>query len=507
MLEPSEKTGDVSPASRRYVTFVPLVALLLFLGALFWAKSQDPFSRRWFTLKTEDHTSFNCVAVLPKPLRRYPVILYAHGSSDSLMTDGDALRQMAELGLATVSLDYDQTNPAAFDAQWTALLQHLSRQTWADTNAIAWVGSSLGANLISNYAQNHPSAPPQLLVLISAQGLPQTPDPRCPVLLIHGDQDEIFPVADTQRLAAALQSNNVPVTLKILPGLSHSLEPEGGVIFRCVGESCLTHLSGPNPWPQYHSLAQWQAGAPPLWPFLLPAGIDIAWRFWVRQKPGARPPAAPSKSEILLRCLAVVLALWAGTETALHLATPHFAVSPATLKLARRILVHPKERSAFEYLAAPPVWAGVKLQTLLDHAELAGYNRQLVNWQLDDPLFRDSVLSPVITPHPGERLDWRRPLWEEFYPRIRHETALADAVRIIVRHLRERVTVVSLPNLPHEVPDIWRRQITDPRGFAIIYVAALRSAGVPARLAAPGQTEYWSGEKWQSAPLPVMLEW
>src|SRR5450756_658863 len=33
------------------------LVILLFLGALFWAKQQDPFSRRWFTLKTADHGS------------------------------------------------------------------------------------------------------------------------------------------------------------------------------------------------------------------------------------------------------------------------------------------------------------------------------------------------------------------------------------------------------------------------------------------------------------------
>ena len=82
------------------LTNIHVLVLLLFLGALFWAKEQDPFSRKWFTLKTADHGSVKCVAVLPKPMRQYPVIIYAHGSGGTLMNDGNDLRQMAELGLA-----------------------------------------------------------------------------------------------------------------------------------------------------------------------------------------------------------------------------------------------------------------------------------------------------------------------------------------------------------------------------------------------------------------------
>jgi dienelactone hydrolase len=524
---------------------------------LFWARSQDPFSRRWFTLKTEDHASFDCVTVLPKPLRRCPVVVYAHASGGNLMEDGTDLRQMAELGLATVSLDYNQTNEVAFAAQWTDLLHYLARQKWADTNAIAWVGSSLGANWIFDLARRDavaamPVPKPQLLVLLSGAGL--APDATaqatahglpCPVLLIHGDQDEVFPVADTERLAAWLQTNGQPVTLKILPGLPHVLDPEREVVFRGVGEYCLSHLAGGNAWQHYHSLMQWQLEAPALWWFLLPALAAVIWRFWWRRKPVIRaapgsgsvtisaeasavvpmgnqgtaapgpvtePAARPgrvalSPGDIGLRWLAFLLATWALAETALHLVTPHFLVNPTTLSVARRILVQPKDKEDFEYLAAQPIWTDAKLQTLLDHAQLAGYNRQLVNWQLDEKLFRDAVLSPVIMGAPGERLDWRRPLWEEFYPRIRHEVALTDAARIIVRHLRERVTIAALPGLPRQVPEIWRRQITDQTGFAIIYVAALRSAGVPARLNARAETEYWSGDRWQTAPPPAIISW
>ena len=271
---------------RPFFGFVPLLVILLFLGALFWAKEQDPFSRKWFTLKTADHSSFKCAAVLPKPMRQHTVVIYAHGSGGSLMNDGNDLRQMAELGLAVVSLEYNQTNDAAFAKEFEALLHYLGRQKWANTNAIAWAGFSLGANRMLDFALQHPEQQPQLLVQLSGAGLPEgqtnsrLASLHCPVLLVHGEQDEIFPVADTKQLALVLQARGLPVELKIIPGASHGMEPERGVVLHGIGEYCLSHLAGKDAWRNYHSIAQWQAEAPPLWLFCLPAA---AWAIgWLR---------------------------------------------------------------------------------------------------------------------------------------------------------------------------------------------------------------------------------
>jgi hypothetical protein len=226
-----------------------------------------------------------------------------------------------------------------------------------------------------------------------------------------------------------------------------------------------------------------------------------------RPERGVPSVRAGSWHTIWLRWLAWVLAAVAGVETLVYAGTPFLSVGGRTLAVARHGLVSPKERADFETLAARPIWQDQKLKTLLDHVELAVYNRELINWKLDQTNYEDYVLSPVITGKPGEQLNWRRPLWEEFYPRIRHENFPADAAQIVVRHLRERVTVVVGPNLPHEVPDIWLRQLTDQIGFEIIYVAALRSVGVPARLDAAGQAELFADGKWQAAPEPAVMTW
>jgi dienelactone hydrolase len=546
--------------SLRLASF-PVLVLLLFFGALFWAKEQDPFSRKWFTLKTANHGSVKCVAVLPKPIRRCPVIIYAHGSGGTLMNDGNDLRQMAELGLAVVSLEYNQTNEAAFAVQFETLLQYLGHQRWANTNAIAWVGFSMGANRMYDFGLQRPEQQPQLLVQLSGAGLPEgqtysrLKSIRCPLLFVHGDQDEVFPLSDIKRLASHLLTNGLSVELKIIPGTPHGMEPERGVVFRSIGEYCRSHLTGTNTWGDYHSIAQWQAEAPPLWLFWLPAvawavgwligrlrkftspipvgqscrsapisppasaatlaepqartSLCSFWRKFGRRGNAALPwgPRPLKRCEIILRWLAVILATWALAETAIHLVTPRFFVNDATLSIARRFLVQPKEHADFENLAAQPIWHHQRLKTLLEHVELAGYNRELINWQLDDKVYRDFVLSPVITSSSDEQLNWRRPLWEEFYPRIRKEQSPEDAAKIVVRHLRERVTIAALPDLPHDVPEIWLKQITDETGFEIIYVAALRSVGVPARLDPHHRAEFWDGNKWRAAPSPSVISW
>ena len=58
--------------------------------------------------------------------------------------------------------------------------------------------------------------------------------------------------------------------------------------------------------------------------------------------------------------------------------------------------------------------------------------------------------------------------------------------------------------LPSAVAEIWQRQITSERGFEAVYVAALRSVGIPARLGPQGRAEFWTGSAWQAAPCPLV---
>jgi hypothetical protein len=374
--------------------------------------------------------------------------------------------------------------------------------------------------------------------------------------LVHGERDEVFPLADAQRVAAWLGTNAVPVELKLFPGEGHGFGSNRLLLFRALGEQCLTRLKGGQALENYRSILSWQAQAKPLWLYWIPAIVWVGWCWCARaRKPetnsNAQCPNAPSQPqrsgfchsllrawdlfrasgfgfriwepstwwyrqraparlnrwEIVLRWAAVILVTAALGQTALHLVPPRLAITPRTLAIARKHLVQPKERSDFEFLAAKPFWPGKRLKILLEHVELANYNRELINWKLDDQIYRDYVLSPEIDPAADGDMNWRRPLWENFYPRIRKENSPEDAAEIIVRFLRERVTIAEGDRFPLEIADIWQRQITNARGFEAVYVAALRSAGVPGRLDSRHRAEFWTGARWQAAPRPLLEAW
>jgi predicted esterase len=96
----------------------------------------------------------------------------------------------------------------------------------------------MGAGRILDFVLQHPEQQPQLLVSLSGAGLspsstlhPLSSIPHCPVLLVHGGQDEIFPVADVKRLASILQDEGSPTQLKIIPGAPHVMGLDRSLIF------------------------------------------------------------------------------------------------------------------------------------------------------------------------------------------------------------------------------------------------------------------------------------
>jgi dienelactone hydrolase len=440
---------------------------------------------------------------------------------------------LADAQRLEVGTEYCQTNDTIVEQQFTALLRHLHRQKWADTNTTAWVGFSLGAEKATRFALNHPQAQPRLLVRLSGGwipeleggGPPQHPtansqhstfniesppssiqhsattiapcQPLSPQtsthLLLHGDQDTVFPVSDARRVESALRTNGCVVELKVLPGQSHNFDPNRGVVFRRVGEYCLRSLKGPRAFETYQSIATWQARARPLWWVWIPAALWLlAWSYasWRRlRQEGGPVKRALTVWEIGLRWVAGIVAALALAQTAFHFLEPQLANTPRSWAMARRHFVPPKVRVDFDFLAQKPEWLGKRLKALLQHVELANYNRGLVNWQLDDADYRDFVLSPQIDPAFDEDMAWRRVLRESLYPRIRKENAPETAAEVVGRHLQERITVVEGFESPRSIAGIRQRQVTDQRGFETLHIAALRAVGIPARLTSDGQAE------------------
>ena len=519
------REGQVLLYCRRHSLLV--FVILLFLTALAWARARDRFKRIDFTLRTAGGKSVAGIAVLPVSEAPSGTVVYLHGLSGGLMRNGNQLRQFAEMGLAGVSIEYNQTNRNDFNEEFDALNQFLISQSWSKPVATAWVGYSLGAIRSLSYALLHPESPPRYLVLLSgglsqeieemASSSGQNPaeinrfsisqhsiNLRSPVLLLHGESDEVFPRQKAERLANLLQTNGTSVSLMALHGQTHSFGASEAVVFRLVAESCKANLAPGRP-----LVAVSQNHNKPHFGFFIPIllfAFGLVWLNTATQRKRSKISRIQfTRLEKVLRCVACSLAVLALGAATFRWATPRFAVNNTSINLARKFFVAPQEQEDFIFLSSNPLWRGKTLKELLNHVELANYVRTLVNWQINDEIYKEYVLSPSIDHRRPEDMSWRRPLWESFYPRIRKEVDPESAAKIVVRHLRERVSIVVGSTPISSIGDAWAAGVTDLPGFDRIYVAALRSVGVAARLNVLRQVEIWTGDRWVTAPRPLTI--
>ena len=177
----------------------------------------------------------------------------------------------------------------------------------------------------------------------------------------------------------------------------------------------------------------------------------------------------------------------------------HLPINERSLRMARIFFVDSKSRDDFNYLAELPCWKGKQIGTLLEQLQFAGMQRQHFYSSLESSIYRPYLLSPMI----GEvEVDCRGKLWEYFYPRISNESDPKVAALRVVECVRERIRVgAGFKNAPD--PDtIWIQRATSQAGFDLLYIAALRSVGIPARLNEENQPELWADDMWQPAPKP-----
>jgi len=233
--------------------------------------------------------------------------------------------------------------------------------------------------------------------------------------------------------------------------------------------------------------------------------LILLWR-WTKMaakllpQRGTHKPSTASRSSVVLKAVAITSATAACGVAALHLVLPRVPANQDVVDIARTFLIEPRLRNDFDYLIGPSVFQGHPLAPLLKHLELANRQRHQFYPNLDDATFQEYILSPEIAPLPLDEVDWRRTLWENFYPRIRRESDPVAAAQIVVRSLRERVGIDPGYDYRVGVETIWTEQMTDEAGFERVYVAALRSVGIAARLNDGGQAELLEGNQWQSAP-------
>jgi hypothetical protein len=178
-----------------------------------------------FFIRQTDGTKLSAV-YLPKPGARF-TLWYFHGNAEDLGDIAPRLQALHKLGFAVFAVDYPgyglsggKTNEAGIYASTQAALGHLRDRLKITPPQLVLYGRSLGAGPAIELARREPVAG---LVVESAfmsvyrvmthwpllpgdkfENLRKLPAVHCPVLVIHGRDDQVVPFMHGEALLAAV---------------------------------------------------------------------------------------------------------------------------------------------------------------------------------------------------------------------------------------------------------------------------------------------------------------
>ena len=125
----------------------------------------------------------------------------------------------------------------------------LKRRNLPDS-ALALVGFSQGTMMSLHVGLRRAAAPAAIIGYSGMLVVPEDIDPdqfageirsRPPVLLVHGDQDQLIPVQALMHAAQGLAALEVPVEWHVSPGVGHGIDQEG---LRQGGEFLVRRFAG-----------------------------------------------------------------------------------------------------------------------------------------------------------------------------------------------------------------------------------------------------------------------
>ena len=324
-------------------------------------------------------------------------------------------------------------------------------------------------------------------------GEPKLPFSGLNVWMVHGTDDQVFPLADVRHAKAALEAAGARVRLEVFAGRGHVFGEEQPLLGRAAAEFCARELGATAFVATNVRCSYWIYWAPVI---LVGAGL-LAWNW--KTRPGQPRATPPARWLSIGAGMVLVLAVLVSTA---HLVLPRFHASPTARKVAGLWCARPGLRADFDWLVRQPGARSCRLGDLLAHLDLASVQRGQFAVPVSDDEWREFVVSPWIG-GADDDVAWRRELWEWMAPRVRRETDIETAAGIVACEMRKRLRIVEAGPV-RSVIAAWTDGATDAAGYERIYVAALRSIGIPARLNQAGICELKSATRWQFAPRPML---
>ena len=134
---------------------------------------------------------------------------------------------MSACRAASRSIRGPPRRPAAA-AGWPALHAELARYRLA-ADRLVLVGFSQGSMMALHVGLRRAVAPAGIVAYSGLLAGPEhlaTAKARPPVLLVHGEVDELIPVEALHMAREALAGADIPVEWHVRPGLGHGIDPE-----------------------------------------------------------------------------------------------------------------------------------------------------------------------------------------------------------------------------------------------------------------------------------------
>ncbi|MFI6778948.1 alpha/beta hydrolase [Nocardia sp. NPDC050412] len=174
-------------------------------------------------------------------------VLFAHGNAGNIGDRVPIYALLTQIGLDVLTFDYrgygrSTGRPTEYGTYLDAhaAREVLLKQPGVDPDRVLYLGKSLGGGVLLELATEHP--PTGLILMSTFTGLrdaarsvyPFLPSPfvpdaypslrrirklRAPILIMHGDQDELLPLRHAERLYAAAPE---PKRLVVFPGGGHN---------------------------------------------------------------------------------------------------------------------------------------------------------------------------------------------------------------------------------------------------------------------------------------------
>jgi carboxymethylenebutenolidase len=190
--------------------------------------------------------------------QRFPAVIGLHGSGGGHDTMAATAKPLAAEGFAVFVPHYfDRTGTTVADKAssirnfplWIKALWDvtslIAKQSTVDPDRIGILGFSLGGYLATSLA----AIDARLKAAVEFSGgfpremklfMRRLP----PMLIIHGEADDVIPVSEASYLRELLTSKNIPCETQIYPGEGHHLAPEArGDADRCTIAFLKKHLA------------------------------------------------------------------------------------------------------------------------------------------------------------------------------------------------------------------------------------------------------------------------